>query len=90
VLAERDIMTIEQAERWARERREADQAFMDKPHHLRCRCGQSLLDTIVRACELGWVVSTRHRQVTLAECSRCSEPARRRLERAIAEHQKIN
>lgn len=71
VLAERDIMTTEQFKKWRNAEQALDEAFMDAEHLLHCPCGTNTKTTIVGACDLGWVVTSKNRQITRADCPEC-------------------
>jgi hypothetical protein len=90
MLAERNIMTVRQFEDWKKQQEIDDSKFMDNEHNLHCPCGQNAHTTIIEACQLGWIISTRHCLITRARCPKCAGPDRRVLERDVTRHKKIN
>ena len=90
VLAERDIMTTEQFKKWRAAEQALDETFMDAKHLLHCHCGANVKTTIVGACDLGWVVTSKSRQIVRASCPKCGGPDRLRLEKAIRQQGKLN
>lgn len=84
VLAENKMMTVEHFQSWKRGQDARGTAFMDRTHELHCSCGNNVHATIVDACDLGWLVTTRDCEVTRSTCPKCSTPGRRQLERDVA------
>jgi hypothetical protein len=90
ILAERDVMTTEQAKRFFQKERDEDNAFLDAEHLIKCWCGQKVTVTIVRACELGWIITSKNCQITGATCPVHSETARKKLETDVASFKRRN
>jgi hypothetical protein len=90
ILAESDVMTVEQFQQWKAGEKQADDVFMDSRHLLRCQCGRNLKATIIEACENGWLVSTKHRQITKSSCPRCDTSDRQEFLKDLNDHYKKN